>query len=110
MLISPSLPNSHVGVISSYLVSQLRVGGGTQDIGVSSPSATSLELDESLPHLNELALVDEHLQDDGIVGRFDVVLHLHGLNGNQGIASLDMLADLYEDLCNSAWHRALNVI
>ena len=72
--------------------------------------AASLKLDQLLSHLNELTLVNKHFRDDRIMRRFDVVLHLHRLNSDQGVSGFYMLSNLHEDLRYSAWHGALNVV
>lgn len=60
--------------------------------------------------LNELCLFHTNLLDLDVVSGTNEELHLHGLNGDQGIVGLDFLTHLAIDLDDRTGHGALNKI
>jgi hypothetical protein len=59
---------------------------------------------------DELRLLDSNLLDFDVVSGPNQELHLHGLDGNERIICLDLLADLAVDLDDSARHGALDKV
>lgn len=60
--------------------------------------------------LHELRLLDSDLLDLDVVCGPDQELHFHGLDGNEWVIRLHLLADLAVDLDDCAWHGTLHKV